>query len=71
MNINSQAIAKESGATFINVRMGAVQQKWVGEGEKMVAAIFRCPRECGVDSLASLRVPAPPLSLSGTVFTGV
>ena len=38
----NQAIAKESGATFINVRMGAVQQKWVGEGEKMVAAIFRC-----------------------------
>ncbi|CAN0170706.1 unnamed protein product, partial [Ectocarpus sp. 8 AP-2014] len=35
-----QAIAKESGATFINVRMGAVQQKWVGEGEKMVSAIF-------------------------------
>lgn len=38
----NQAIAKESGATFINVRMGAVQQKWVGEGEKMVSAIFRC-----------------------------
>lgn len=37
-----QAIAKQSGATFINVRMGAVQQKYVGEGEKMVAAIFRC-----------------------------
>ncbi|CAN0345479.1 unnamed protein product [Pylaiella littoralis] len=36
----ARAIAKESGATFINVRMGAVQQKWVGEGEKMVAAIF-------------------------------
>lgn len=38
----TQAIAKQSGATFINVRMGAVQQKYVGEGEKMVAAIFRC-----------------------------
>lgn len=37
-----QAIAKESGATFINVRMGAVQQKFVGEGEKTVSAIFRC-----------------------------
>ncbi|CAM9821257.1 unnamed protein product [Ectocarpus fasciculatus] len=36
----ARAIAKESGATFINVRMGAVQQKWVGEGEKMVSAIF-------------------------------
>ena len=37
----AQAIAKESGATFINVRMGAVTQKYVGEGEKIVAAIFR------------------------------
>ncbi|CAN0333145.1 unnamed protein product, partial [Scytosiphon promiscuus] len=37
----ARAIAKESGATFINVRLGTVQQKWVGEGEKMVSAIFR------------------------------
>lgn len=67
-----QAIAKESGATFINVRMGAVQQKWVGEGEKMVAAIFRCStgapfachRGCGFDSLVSRRVPETSLSLA-------
>lgn len=39
--VTVQAIAKESGATFINVRMGAVTQKYVGEGEKIVEAIFR------------------------------
>lgn len=35
-----QAVAKESGATFINVTMAAVNNKFVGETEKYIAAIF-------------------------------
>lgn len=35
-----QALAKESGASFINIRASSVQSKWFGETQKHVAAIF-------------------------------
>lgn len=37
-----QAVAKESGATFINVSLSALNSKWVGDTEKYISSIFRC-----------------------------
>mmetsp|Transcript_40868 Transcript_40868/g.60247 ORF Transcript_40868/g.60247 Transcript_40868/m.60247 type:complete len:520 (+) Transcript_40868:53-1612(+) len=36
----ARAIAKEAGATFINLRLSAVLSKWLGESEKMISAVF-------------------------------
>ena len=35
-----QALAKESGACFINVRASHIQSKWFGDTQKLVSAIF-------------------------------
>ncbi|KAF3659316.1 hypothetical protein T459_09669 [Capsicum annuum] len=36
----AKAIAKESGAVFINMRISNLMSKWFGDAQKMVAAVF-------------------------------
>ena len=39
-----RAIASRSGATFFNISASSLTSKWVGEGEKMVRALFGVAR---------------------------
>lgn len=39
-NANSLVAAQSSGVTFINVNFSTLLDKWVGESEKMVTALF-------------------------------
>lgn len=36
----AKAIAKESGAVFINVRVSSLMSKWFGDAQKLVSAVF-------------------------------
>jgi SpoVK/Ycf46/Vps4 family AAA+-type ATPase len=43
----AKAIAKSSGAWFMNVSLSDIFEKYVGEGEKNVKAIFSLARKLG------------------------
>lgn len=64
----TQALARQSGACFINVRASTLQSKWFGDTQKLVQATFTlaykiqpCIIFIGKQSLTALRIAVCPL----------
>ena len=41
----AKALAHESGATFINLHIASVTEKWFGDSNKLVTAVFTLARK--------------------------
>ncbi len=42
----AKAMAKESGAAFINLNISTLTEKWFGESQKLVRALFTLAQKC-------------------------
>lgn len=64
----ARAVASESSATFFNISASSLTSKYVGEGEKLVKALFSVARELQVCS--DLYLPFTFIALLSWILEG-